>query len=267
LPTLGDIQQAVQAVFDGVRRDIEAFGRAVDLAVQRQITAIRRDLAAVSRTLVRIFGGGQTAILPMPPLPPGTDTVYGNPAQNMQYWESDGAQTSALTAAAMVIGQLTGIMPTLKQMIAEASVTDSVDIENAKMYRGLGVWVKYKDGDQLLENHGIAVTGYFYTKDQGGLALTNLETALAQGKSAIVYVAGKTVSTYDGAVWTNTKHAATVIGIDTTNGMVYLNDGGLPNGGQNLTVPLADFMTAWQSDLYTTVIAQLAAPVQLAKAA
>jgi hypothetical protein len=271
LPTLGDIQQAVQAVFDGVRRDIEAFGRAVDLAVQRQVTAIRRDIAAVGTVWSEVSDADGWTLtrptLPDQPDPAPTDTVYGNLTQNLQYWAQQTGNTCVLMSVAMVIGQLTGTMPTRKDIVAEAAATESIYNVGTKIYDPLAdQYVLYADGLQLLQNHGITATARYYTNGQGDRALSNVETALGQGQSVIVsihaYVTWNSVFGRPLPLgFLRANHAVTVLAVDTTNNVVYLNDSALDQSqGQGMELPLDVFMKAWQASQFLTVTAQTAVP-------
>lgn len=190
----------------------------------------------------------------------------GDPSGKSQYWQAGTAETSALAAVSMVIGQLTGTMPVWNDLLEEAKTTDSVaktlDDEQtgkptdkpAKMYVGGNSWVWAVDGRQLLENHNTIVTGTYYS-NSGGLnaALTNLATALERNKSVIVYPTSKAYRSDEGRVMV-TYHTATVLSINFTTQKVYLNDGGLPNGGQDLMMPVNDFIKVWGSTYETAVV-------------
>jgi hypothetical protein len=197
-------------------------------------------------------------------------TVIGDPTSKVDYWEAENAQTAALTSMAMVIGQLTGSMPTLDALKIRAMKTLSVrrtttDPQTGAstgqaraMYLGGTDWVWSVDTNQLLSTSGFIVTGSYYAKD-GGVndALDNIANALEAGKSVIVRQKSDTLDVRDNKVYKKT-HEVTVLGIDFTNQRVYINDGGLPDGGQNLTMSLVDFIAAWGSTSYETIVVELA---------
>ncbi|GAY15933.1 hypothetical protein MSZK_26590 [Mycobacterium sp. shizuoka-1] len=196
-------------------------------------------------------------------------TVVGNPQTKVQYWQAESLQTSALTVVGMVIGQLTQTMPTLDSLKALAAMTNSVTNTQKnpqtgestgvplKMYTGPKDTVADADGNQLLAMRGIRITGTYYSKSGGvATALANLTTALAQGKSVIASISTNGVNAETGQIEKD-EHVVTVLGFDFTKQLVYINDGALPNGGQNLTMKLDAFIAAW-GPIYTTVVAELA---------
>ncbi|MGI9125692.1 MAG: hypothetical protein ACR2JM_13225 [Mycobacterium sp.] len=181
------------------------------------------------------------------------------------FYQTNNAQTSALTSAAMVMGQLTGKMPTLNSMIAEAMKTDSVvrtvtgesGAQPRKMYLGPKTtdYMYFEDGYALLSKHGIRVTGSFYPKAWGAIAQSNLTKALSAVKSAILVITRAGLSATAPGQVIPVQHAVTVLSVDTVKGWVYINDGALPNG-KNLRLSMKDFMDSWQKNLFQTAIAE-----------
>lgn len=264
LPTLSDVRQIVLAAVDSLRRNLDAVRSAITVSVQRQVELVRRELT-------RIFGGNTRP--PTPPTPPNlpadTDVVIGDVITNYKYWVAQSAETSTLTAAAMVIGQLTGTMPTLAQIIREAETTASSVQANRPMYLGplADDWVWYRDGMHLLQKHGITTTGYYYQPNQANAALDTVKAALSQGKAVIVEIHSEAVrKKFLNEVRSDTEHQAVLLGIDTTTNVVYLNDGALPAGGRTLTMSLSDFLKAWKLGSYGIVIAELTPAGQAASA-
>jgi hypothetical protein len=196
-----------------------------------------------------------------------TARIVGN---RTQYWLADSAQNSALAAVGMVIGQQTGRMPSMADMKKEAGKTLSVVLweynpqtgnrRNPRvMYRPgqerNNSWVQFADGNELLHNHGLVVTGSYYDQRTGkDDALANLTTALRQGKSVIVYSSVDAYSAYTDEVGTF-KVAVTVLGVDFSKQRVYVNNGALPNGGRNMSMSMDDFVEAW-GPTYETVVAE-----------
>ncbi|EHB55016.1 hypothetical protein MycrhDRAFT_2210 [Mycolicibacterium rhodesiae JS60] len=246
LPTPGQVQQTIVAGLDSTRRRLDDLRQKIETLVQNQIIGFQDNLVTLRIDLERVFN-------------PNKQIIYGNLA-NAQYWAAGGAQTSNLMAAAMVISAITGQTVTAQNIIDEAINTDSVARPGRAMYLGTNTydWVWATDAVQLMENHGVKVTTVYYTKSQEQRALNTVETALSQGKSVIVSINGKVVSsnTSSQEQWT-TEHQAVLLGINITKNLVYLNDGANPQG-QNLTMSIEDFLDAWQASRYTAIIAELA---------
>ncbi len=246
LPTPGQVQQAIAAGLDDVRRRLNDLSSKIQTLVQNQIYGFQDNLVTLRIDLERLFN-------------PNKSIIYGNLA-NVQYWAAGGAQTSGLMAAAMVISALTGQTVTAQDIIDEAMTTPSVATPNRVMYLGTNTydWVAANDVVQLMETHGLKTTTFSYAPSQEQRALNTAETALSQGKSVIVSITGSVISsnTSSDEEWT-TQHQAVVLGIDITKDLVYLNDGANPNG-QNLTMSIGDFLDAWRDSGYTTIIAELA---------
>jgi hypothetical protein len=246
LPTPTQFQQAIVAGLDSARRSLDDLRQKIQVLVENQIIGFQDNLVVLRIDLERVFN-------------PNKQIIYGNLA-NAQYWAAGGAQTASLMAAAMVISALKDETVTAQSIIDEAMNTDSVARPGRAMYLGTDTndWVWATDAVQLMETHGIKVTTVYYTKSQQQRALDTVETALSQGKSVIVSISGKVVSsnTSDQDVWA-TEHQAVLLGINITKNLVYLNDGANPQG-QNLTMSLEDFLDAWQASRYTAILAELA---------
>jgi hypothetical protein len=190
--------------------------------------------------------------------------LYGDPETNQQYWRAQSSQNCVLMSTAMVIGQLTGTSPTEEEIVAEAVATDSVANPGQKMYQGLQSQdgVDVKDAVKLLENHGITATLTEYDKSEGNLALRAMALALDEKKAVSVGLHG-------GTIWAAVEnkplpvgvsasdHQVVVTGVDFDERVVYVNDSGFAEEGQNMKVPLDAFMKAWQTDDYETIIAEL----------
>ena len=246
LPTPAAVQQAVMAGLSTVRRNLDDLRTKIEVLVQNQIDGFLDNMVTLRIDLERLFN-------------PNKQIIYGNLA-NVQYWAAGGAQTASLMSAAMVISALTGQTVTAASIITEAMNTDSVAQPGRPMYLGTDTydWVWATDAVQLMENHGVKVTTFIYTKSQEQRALATVENALSQGKSVIVSISGKVVSSNTSSTeqWT-TEHQAVLLGINITKNLAYLNDGANP-AGQNLTMSLEDFLDAWQASRYTTIVAELA---------
>jgi hypothetical protein len=102
------------------------------------------------------------------------------------------------------------------------------------------------------------VTTTFYNLQQGRQAFNALEAALADGKAVIVTITGPTASVVNPGQQEPDQHPVVLLAIDITNDVVYLNDGALPEGGQNLTMSLDKFIDNWRASYYSTTTAELA---------
>ena len=205
-----------------------------------------------------------------------SQTVIGNPAEKVQYWQPGDVNTAALTSVSMVIGQLTEEMPAWDELVQQAKDTNSVVKTTTdkntgdstgvprKMYNPGNYpdpkpggpyaddnWVVSTDANQLLQIRGAVVTGTYYSMS-GGLddALINLATSLFAGESVIVYPRKDP----DGTIVVGDD--VTVLGLDYTKQQVYINDGGRPTDGQGRTLSLSDFIRVW-GPTYETVVVKL----------
>lgn len=198
--------------------------------------------------------------------------MYGDPATNAKYWVSQHSMNCLLMASAMVIGQLTGKTPSEAQIVYEASVTPSVERGPGKnMYLGLnsGSGIGNDDAVALLQNHGITTTLTQYRDSTQ--ALDSLEATLDDPNKAAI------AGINSGVLWAYVfkedpppnvnpaNHAVVVIGVDTANNVVHLNDSGLGDMvdpqtkqpmGRDLQVPLDVFVRAWSASAYITFIAE-----------
>ncbi|MCV7347712.1 hypothetical protein [Mycolicibacterium rhodesiae] len=258
---------------------------AVVHAVQDALTTLGRDLGRLTvRPTPTSANESSTATTPLRDPPAPGDVVYGNPLQNVQYFISQGDNnTCVLSSTAMVIGQLKGPggMPSWSDIVQEAKDTPSYlparssgsvwkDLLNRYVPRTGNIYdpladeyVYYVDSMALMENHGVDATMTTYTKSQGDLALANLKSALTTS-SVLVAVNNRIWAEAIGGAHSarrfgTANHAITVLGINETKDVIYINDSG-GVGGKGLAVPLDGFMEAWQRGQYLSVSARLAAP-------
>ena len=217
--------------------------------------------------------------------------IVGDPEGNAKWWVAQSSGNCVLMATSMMIGQLTGKMPTERQITYEAMHTPS-DIPALKakgkmMYWGLknsNRWAYYDDAKKLLAAHGVSSTITTYSKTDGAdEAWAALTATLADPDKAVV-VAVYSTTIYNATVWNRgfipppkgqpTTHAVLVTGYDPNTDTVYINDSALnakwnyldENGnpkGQKLAVPRQAFMAAWgtasedRTNSYLTMVGQL----------
>ncbi|MBB3748886.1 hypothetical protein FHT44_001347 [Mycolicibacterium sp. BK634] len=257
LPTPAEVQQAIVAGLDAARRNLDTLRTNIELLVKHQIEGIRDNLTTLRYDLEAIVGPYRP---PVTPDIPADDTpgLIGNPAAKEGLFLYQG-QTNrcVLMSTGMVIGQLLGAdkMPTAQQITDEAATTPSAVYPDKYIYDPVAdTYVAYADALQLLENHGITATSTQYSKGQGTNAINNVKAALTSGESVIVTVNASIAwgrAAPGDAVTAN--HAITVLGIDTTKNIVYVNDSAFNNPG--IAMKMDVFMSSWAANDYQTITA------------
>lgn len=250
---------------------IQQIGSRVAAAFVHQVQVFQESITDLSNDLSLTFGITQ----PEPIGPPSAgDTEYGNYLANYQYWKYQGNfGTCALMATSAVIAQLTANgMPVDMDAIA-AEVQQLAETLPSGIRVGMPIYTEGKGGTfsadviTLLNKFGINADYTTYLKTEGSLALDNMTAALDQGQSVIVSVNNKVI--YDawnkqflGENWARfrdgldvSNHAVTVLSVNMTKGVVYLNDSALRNG-QGLAVPLDQFMKAWETGNFSLTTAE-----------
>jgi hypothetical protein len=191
--------------------------------------------------------------------------LYGNPMEHAAYCEPQTQNYDCVEmSAADVIEQITGQDVSEATITAEAQqLTSGYDIDpltgQPDHLYDPNSGTDLRDAPALLETYGVQAS---YTDDStaaGGGAATGisaLEDELAAGHQVIASVDAETV--WNSVSGTNSPdagaadHAVVVTGIDTTNGVVYLNDSGTPNGAAE-AVPLSVFEQAWATSGHAMV--------------
>jgi hypothetical protein len=219
--------------------------------------------------------------------------IYGTPQDQVQYWVKQSYNNCALMAGAMAVGQAYGSLdmkPTEPGIVQLAKITDSISRPGVKMYQDeniknglnnidLGELLKFYGVQSQLQRYettyidadGKKVTAA--TVADGQRAIADLKYQVAQGNPVIVSVNSKTI--WDAVKpgqnvdpsqpdYLSPDHDVVVIGIDMTNGMVYLNDSGpeyqgeMENGQLRYPsgepVPLGAFLSAWQTNSYESLV-------------
>lgn len=244
----------------------------VATAFVHQVQAFQESITDLSDDLSRTFGVSQ----PEPIGPPGIgDLEYGNYLANYQYWKYQGSfGTCALMSTAAVIAQLTGNgmpvdMETLAREVQTLAETLPSGIKAGQSMYTEGLGGTYlSDVVTLLNKFGINADHTTYLPTEGSLALDNMTAALSQKQSVIValnnsliYDAwnkqyfGEDYAWYRGAT-DKANHAVTVLSVNMTKGVVYINDSA-PRQGQGLAVPLDQFMKAWAIGSFDLTTAEL----------
>jgi hypothetical protein len=178
------------------------------------------------------------------------DGVYGDPEAAARYWVQQSLEdTCGLASVADVVGEVTGNVPTEKQIIKLAQNTPSV-IRDGPIYlptgdpghEGDNGGIDMADTVVLLEHYGIKSRMIYDTEpDQTGLPA--LEQYLGANRKVIAWVNGGTILDSSDQR-TAPDHLLVVTGIDTNNETVHLND---PYADRADTkVSIKRFLTAWK---------------------
>jgi len=191
--------------------------------------------------------------------------MYGDPGAAEHY---DEPQTQRLDCVEMsvadIVGQETGHEPTESQIDTLAEDTPStVDFNPAT---GLpepayipSAGTDPQDAPELLAHYHVSATYVDNTSPGDATGMIALEHDLAAGDKVIASVDGPYIwnAIGDGPVTDQGQadHAVVVTGIDTTKGIVYLNDSGVQNGAAE-AVPILVFENAWETSGDAMVVAQ-----------
>ncbi|OBA59444.1 hypothetical protein A5647_17470 [Mycobacterium sp. 1100029.7] len=206
-----------------------------------------------------------TAAAP-PDRPSGAGTLYGDPTAAAPFWRYQQADDDCVEmAVADVVGELTGNQPSEHEIVALAQSTPS-SVHSGPIYtkpkkHHSGEGTSFDDEPTLLAHYGI----HAVSTDKESAAKTHvptgmvaLERDLANGRKVIAGVNSEVIwgdpvedKDSDGKPLAN--HAVVVTGVDTTAGIVHLNDSGSEQG-RDEQVPIDVFIRAWDgSDDQMTV--------------
>ncbi len=176
--------------------------------------------------------------------------IYGDPTRNGRYYRSQVSGDCVLMSSAMVIGQITGKMPTALEIVYQAMRTQTLYDKNGNllpepdgrmMYRGLknyGKWTLYGDAQVLMKHYGVDSTLKTFAPldgqpDRREEALEYLKQSLADPDNAVMvsvhpevlwHTAIDGMPPYVPARTTRATHAVVVLGYDATNEVVIIND-------------------------------------------
>lgn len=182
--------------------------------------------------------------------------LYGDPEAAAEYWFHQSYDNCGLGAVAVVVGQLTGDMPTEEEIINVAMTTPS-EVHPGSIYippndvsdPNTGNGTSAGDMVVLLNEYGIdAETTDEQSAEQYEAIPTGLK-ALAQyvdqGHKVIASVNAETLWAEDGQR-TEANHVVVVTGVDTTKGVVHLSDTGTSDG-RDKQVSIDTFTRAWST--------------------
>ncbi|MCK0176316.1 hypothetical protein [Mycolicibacterium sp. F2034L] len=190
-------------------------------------------------------------VKPVEPEAPAEPVVYGNPRQNQDYFASGNWETAPLMSATMILRQLTGAMVDPQDLVDQGLSTDSRYRTGRKAYLGPGVndRVMWYDAQELLSDRGVELVTRTHPKAQEGRALADLQAALQDPRKAVAVNVSTPIDGWDKPH----THEVVVLGLDATNGQVYLNDAWSPTTGKAKVMTLAEFLAAWANNFSTTV--------------
>jgi hypothetical protein len=189
--------------------------------------------------------------------------MYGDPTAAAQYWQLQNYDNCALMAVADVVGELSGEPVSEREIINVATNTaseahpGSIYIKPAHLTDpNSGQGTDSRDVVVLLEQYGItAVITSEELADKPDSIPTGLEALagyLDDGHKVIAGVNAETIWNVAGDR-TYADHAVVVTGIDTTEGVVHLNDSGIEDG-RDEQVSIKTFAAAWATSDNTMVV-------------
>jgi hypothetical protein len=242
-----------------------------DIAAITRKVAQAAGLAIVSAGLMLGLATGTADASPTPDVHSHTPGMYGDPDAAAPYWRRQHFDDCALMSVADVIGQLTGHEPSEQEIIAAAHQLPSRSHSgpiytlpaDPKDPNKTGQGVDPHDVPVLLAHYGIS--GVLTNDDLAGesgvaTGLTALEHYLGSGHKVIASVNaeliwGEPVETKDSNDKPKSDHALIVIGVDTNNGEVHLNDSGISTG-RDETVPISVFLKSWATSQHRMTVTE-----------
>jgi hypothetical protein len=180
--------------------------------------------------------------------------MFGDPETAAEYWQHQHYDDCALMAVADVVGQINHVLVSERQIIDVAKNTPSevhpgsiyikpADVDDPNSGNGTDA----RDVVVLLDHFGVhgVITDEDIAAQPGGLptGLAPLMAYLDSGQKVIARVNAETIWNLEGDR-TQSDHAVVVTGIDSTKGVVHLNDSGVEDG-QDEQVSIATFAAAW----------------------
>jgi hypothetical protein len=215
----------------------------------------------LAKTAILAAISGAIALGSTAPAEAAAGTMYGDPAAAAPYWRYQKFDDCVLMSSADVIGQITGKEPSERTIIKRAQSTPSV-VHPGSIYTtptntrnpNSGMGTSFADIPTLLKLYKInaSITNKDHAvKDGIPVGIEGIEQQLGAGHKVIVSVNAELiwhqpVETKDDNGNPRGDHAVVVIGVDTANDMVHLNDSGNPEG-RDEQVPMALFLQAWSA--------------------
>ncbi|MCQ4120944.1 hypothetical protein [Rhodococcus tibetensis] len=190
-------------------------------------------------------------------------TMIGDPAESVRYWQRQHFSDCAEMAVASIVGDLTGYLPSEREILGIAQTTPST-VRQGPIF---DPDVRRKDdpspagpaagGTQPAD---IPVLFAAYNIDSvvsqtpnPEAAIEGVMRALASGHRVVAILDSDTIWNISGDR-TRPDHAVSVIGIDTATATVYLNDSGIDEG-RGAAIPVDVFAAAWATSDHLMVVA------------
>ncbi|QLL06199.1 C39 family peptidase [Mycobacterium vicinigordonae] len=212
-------------------------------------------IPSIARTvkfaLVATAAAGTLALgLAGPAQASGNGPMYGDPVAAEKYWQHQKYDDCAIMSSAEVVGQITGKLPSERSIVKVAQTTPSVAHSGSiyvkpadKNDPNSGMGTDPDDLPTLLAHYGI------HADNGNASGMEALERNLGGGHAVIVVLNAEMI--WNQPIQNKGKngqpradHAVAVTGVDTTNGVVHLNDSGSEKG-KNEQIPMAVFVKAW----------------------
>jgi hypothetical protein len=206
---------------------------------------------ALSVTTIALAGPASAAV-----------AMHGDPVVGAENWSKQNYDDCTLMATAHLIGFFTGDTPDEEGIIAMAGQTLSGE--------GHGpIYVKPANLDDPNTGDGAATTDMPALMAKYGLKAVYTDDEVAKGSGmatgmpaleGYLDTSGAVLAVADADIIWNQPgknygpHAVMVIGVDTANGIVHLNDSG-PEDGADEQVPIGQFEKAWGTYDHQLVIA------------
>jgi hypothetical protein len=186
-------------------------------------------------------------------------TMFGDPSATAKWWRHQQYDDCVLMSTADVVGQMTGEEPSERAVIALAQSTPSTThpgsiyvkpVDKKNPNSGMGTSVL--DIPTLLARYGVdakATDADNAARSGIPTGMAALEQFLGDGRKVIVSVNAemiwhKPVEEKDRDGKPRSDHAVVVTGVDTTNGVVHLNDSGTVKG-RDEQIPMELFARSW----------------------
>lgn len=238
-----------------VRADIATAARAVGAVVLAAAGALG---LTVGMAMGPAAGTAQAA--PHPPNPPNSwGTLYGDPEAAAPFWHYQEYDDDCVPmSVADVVGELTGDQPSEHAIVevahSTASVTHSGPVYTIPEKQKHGDGTSFNDEPLLLAHYGIQSASTSKARaEKTGLptGLESLQQVLAKGRKVIAGVNAQIiwrepVKDRNKSGEPDANHAVVVTGVDTSRGLVHLNDSGSRRGRDEM-VPIDVFVRSWDS--------------------
>jgi len=222
------------------------------------------EFTRIAKTALLATVAGAVALgLASPAEASGNGPMYGDPTSAAKYWSHQNYDDCAIMASADVIGEITGKLPSERSIIKVAQSTPSVSHPGSIYVKPLsksdatsGSGTDPDDLPTLLAQYGLHATNTDSDSERkSGLAtgIEALKQYLAAGRGVIVGLNAEMIWNQANKGTPRADHAVVVTGVDTSRGIVHLNDSGIKTG-KDEQIPMALFMKSWATGKYMMTV-------------